>query len=221
MIRFRAKRRRWVAAIGAAVAFHLALGIFLALSQPWSGRVGLRTPRSERAAAPEAESDADDAAASPASVDRAELRGRIEASLGAFSGEDEQRLAERATKAANWLESRSSEAAIDDIGEVVREACAAPRRAYSPIDPPPPGDFDHDTMLPYAVRHTVGEDGSTQVVYTWVDQQGRSIEVEAPLETSDPALTTALQMAQRSPMMRRLFETSVLPVLEAQLRPQR
>jgi hypothetical protein len=100
----------------------------------------------------------------------------------------------------------------------VRNACGAQTRAYAPVDPPPAGEFDHNSMLPYAVRQMADEDGAQRIIYTWVDEHGRALEVEMPQEASDPALTTALKMAQRSPMMRQLFQTSVLPVLESQLR---
>ncbi len=219
MIRFRPKRRQLVTAVGAALALHLAMGGFLALWRP-SIRSGTSEALSDRGAYPEPDSAADAAEPAPP-IDRNEVRSKIDASLGVFSGQDQEQLAKHVEKAANWLETRSSEAAIDGIGDVVRDSCAAPIRAYAPVDPPPAGGFDYNSMLPYAVRHTTGEDGSTLVIYTWVDQEGRSKDVETPLDASDPALTTGLQMAQRSSMMRRLFETSVLPVLESQLRPQR
>ncbi|MDZ7617036.1 MAG: hypothetical protein U1E05_08530, partial [Patescibacteria group bacterium] len=150
--------------------------------------------------------------------DRAELRGKIDGTVNQFLGGAPEKLSERAEGAAEWIESRSSEQAIDEIGHVVREAYEVPPRAYAPVDPPPPGEFDHGTMLPYAVRRLTGGDGSRRIAYTWVDESGRSLEVEMLEEASDPALTTALQMAQRSPMMRQLFQTSILPVLESQLR---
>lgn len=207
-------------AVGAALVLHLAIGGFLALSQPSIRSGGVSETLPERVAYPEPDSVADAAQPAPP-IDRDEVRSKIDASLVAFSGQDQAQLAKRAERAVSWLENRSSEAAIADIGHVVRDSCAVPSRAYAPVDPPPPGDFDHNSMLPYAVRHATGEAGATLVIYTWVDEQGRSKDVEMPLEASDPALTTALQMAERSPMMRRLFETSVLPVLESQLRPKR
>ncbi len=213
MIQSPAKRKQWAAALGAAVAAHLALGMILALSWP-SIRGDLET-LPESAAQPEPDSPVKPEDAVPPLE---ELRGQIQTSVDRYSGGDQQGLVQRGEEAAHWLERSSSEEAIDEIGEVVRNAYGAPARAYAPVDPPPPGDFDHDTMLPYAVRQTTGDDASTYVVYTWVDEQGRAMEIEMPEEASDRALTAALKMAQRSPMMRHLFQTSVLPVLESQLR---
>lgn len=204
--------------MGAAVALHLALGVWLA-----SYRLGGQTMTEaslERTTPTGPDSSAGRVETSP-SVDRHDLQEKIAITLDAFAGQDPQKLVRQAEGAADWLETRSSEAAINEIGEVVQDALGARTRAYAPVDPPPPGDFDYGTMLPCAVRQITGEDGAVRVVYTWVDEQGRSLEVETSLEASDPALTTALQMAQRSPMMWRLFQTSVLPVLESQLKPQR
>lgn len=206
---------QWAASFVAAATVHVALGVMLA--------VLLRPNVEEMAAVPERptpqhEEKAAAPAESPPAIDRQEVRKKIETSLELFANQDEVKLASRGEKAAEWLESRSEPESIDEIGEVVRDACDVPPRAYAPVDPPPPGDFDYDTMLPFAVRRTEEEDGSIRVTYTWVDEQGRAMEVAMPEAASDPALTAALKMAQRSPMMRQLFQTSVLPVLESQLR---
>ena len=194
---------------------HIVLAVFLAVSRP-----GVRRgdgALAEGAAELEPEVPAPPEARSPPPP-RQELQGRIEASVERFADQDREALAERAASEARWLERHSSEQSIEQIGEVVRKAYDTPPRAYAPVDPPPPGDFDHDTMLPYAVRQEAGVDGSARVTYTWVDAQGRILEIEMAEEESDPALTAALKMAERSTMMRQLFQTSVLPVLEAQLR---
>ncbi len=154
-------------------------------------------------------------------IDRDRLRARIDARMGALRGNDPEKLVKQGERAAEWLESRSSVEAVSDIGAAVREAYEIPTRAYAPANPPPPGEFDYESMLPYSVRQLTSADGSDQLVYTWVDGQGRSMEVAMAPEASDPALTKALQMAQRSAIMRQLFQTSVLPVLESQLRRQR
>lgn len=215
MIRSQTRRRQLAASFVAAVLVHIALVVWLFFLRPGS------PPRDESLPQAASTVGADPAAKTAGESipeDRAELRGKIDLTVNRFLGDDPEKLAERADGAAQWIESRSSETAIDDIGKVVRDACEVRPRAYAPVNPPPPGEFDHDTMLPYAVKHLVGEDGAKRVAYTWVDEQGRSLEIEMLEDVSDPALTTALQLAERSPMMRQLFQTSILPVLEAQLR---
>lgn len=196
---------------------HIVLAVFLAVSRPGLRRGDGAPAEGAAEAEPEPEVPAPPEERSPP-PQRQELQARIEASVERFAEQDREKLAERAESEARWLERHSSEQAIEQIGEVVREAYDTPPRAYAPVDPPPPGDFDHDTMLPYSVRQEAGADGSARVTYTWVDARGRSLEIEMAEEESDPALTAALKMAERSPMMRQLFQTSVLPVLEAQLR---
>jgi len=201
----------------AAAMVHIVLAVFLAVSRPGMrrGDGALREGVADLEPEPEVPAPAEE---QPPPLERQELRGPIEASVERFAEQDQRELAERAAAGARWLERHSSEQAIAEIGEAVRKASDAPERAYAPVDPPPPGDFDHDTMLPYAVRQVTDDDGSGRVIYTWVDERGRSLEIEMAEEGSDPALTAALQMAARSPMMRQLFQTSVLPVLESQLR---
>ncbi len=218
MMQPRMKRMQWAASFVAAATVHIVLGVMLAVS--------LRPNPDELAAVPERrpgppEEGPSVPAESPPAIDREEVQKKIETSLDLFANRDEGELASRGEKAAEWLESRSEPESIDEIGAVVRDACDAPPRAYAPADPPPSGDFDYDTMLPFAVRQTEEDDGSIRVTYTWVDAQGRAMEVAMPETASDPALTAALKMAQRSPMMRQLFQTSVLPVLETQLRRNR
>ncbi len=220
MIESHAKRMRWVASFGAAMVVHIAIGVILAVSVPPREReveVAAETAAHADHETAEAVEPAEDV--SPA-VEKQEVRGQIAASMDRFAERDRQELAERGEQVAQWLETRSSEQSIEEIGVVVRNAYAVRTRAYAPVDPPPPGDFDLDTMLPYAVRQTTLDDGSVRVTYTWVDEEGRAKEFEMPEEASDPALTAALKMAQRSPMMRQLFQSSVLPVLESQLRPR-
>ena len=208
------------AALVAAIVVHIALAVWLFLVRPWDASVGDVSPQTAANTSSEPDTSAE-AAEKAALAERAQLRGRLDNTVNMFLNKDREELTEKAHGAAEWLETRSSDDAISDIGAAVQNACQVGPRAYAPVDPPPPGEFDHDTMLPYAVKKVVSEDGKTQVVYTWVDAQGRSLETEVLEEASDPALTTALQMAQRSPVMRQLFQTSVLPVLEAQLRQRR
>ncbi len=215
MIRSQTRRRQLAASFVAAVAVHIALVVWLFFLRPGSPSLDEVPPQA--AAGHGADPTAETAGESIPS-DRAELRGKIDLTVNRFLGGDPEKLTERAEGAAQWIESRSSEDSIDDIGKVVRDAYEVRPRAYAPVNPAPPGEFDHGTMLPYAVKHLVSEDGSKRVAYTWVDEQGRSLEIEMLEEASDPALTTALQLAERSPMMRQLFQTSILPVLESQLR---
>ncbi len=214
---FRETRWQLAAALGIALALHLILAAVLA----WTGlsHRDAATMPPETAAALEPDSHREEIAPTPP-IGQGELRRRIDASLSAFSGEPAQQLAQRADDAADWLETHSTGEAMDDIGNVVCEAYAARTRAFAPVDPRPPGEFDYNTMLPYAVRQTVAEDGTSRVIYTWVDEEGRSMNVDVPLEASDPALTRALTLAERSALMRQLFQTSILPVLDSRLQPQ-
>lgn len=215
MIRSQTRRRQLAGSFVAAVVVHIALIIWLFFLRP--GSPSLDEVPSQTAAVQSANSTAEPTGES-IPTDRAELRGKIDLTVNRFLGNNPEKLAKRAEGAVQWIESRSSEDAIDDIGKVVRDAYEVHPRVYAPVNPPPPGNFDHDTMLPYSVEHRVREDGSKRVAYTWVDEQGRSLKIEMLEEASDPALTTALRMAERSPMMRQLFQTSILPVLESQLR---
>ncbi len=212
------KRRRLAVSIGAAVGLHLAVGLYLIASRP--------TRESSDEAPPEnvtrfATNSAEEASEPSSSIDRDQLRATIDARMGALRGNDPEKLVKQGERAAEWLESRSSVEAVSDIGAAVRDAYKIPARAYAPADPPPPGEFDYESMLPYSVWPLTSADGSDRLVYTWVDARGRSMEIAMAPEASDPALTKALQMAQRSAIMRQLFQTSVLPVLESQLRRQR
>ena len=143
-----------------------------------------------------------------------------------------------------WLESHSSEQAVSEISAVVRRATGAPNdnRAYAPVDNPPPGEFDHASMLPYATAKVTGDDGLERTERTLIDKAGRTMKQtvrRAPAADGVPRyfhgvylpdgqffeyesdedpfarVGTVLETVSQSPLLQQLFRQAVLPALEA------
>ena len=147
-----------------------------------------------------------------------------------------------------WLDRNSSEQAVSEIAAIVRRAtgaAAAGDRAYAPAENPPPGEFDHRSMLPYSTAKITGPDGLERTEQTWVDKAGRSMKQTVRRETlpdgktryfhgvyqpdgklfeyetdHDPlqGVGSVLETVSQSPLLQQLFRETVLPALETKRR---
>ncbi|MBI1371153.1 MAG: hypothetical protein GC159_00085 [Phycisphaera sp.] len=149
-------------------------------------------------------------------------------------------------KKAAYVDKNISEQSVKDITKMVRSAIKAEDRAYAPVDPPPPGAFDFQSMLPYSSKREVGTDGKQRSVEIWIDKAGRTmtkttrkgtdengnvvlyqgtgqkdakgdyIEFATPYDKSQETLTNVLEIMGRSPALQRLFSEGFLPVLNSE-----
>lgn len=177
-----------------------------------------------------------------------EIAERIDKGLEQAVAASEAENLERTDKAAKWLETHSSEEAVGDIAQRVREAYGTNDRAYKPVFPRPAGSFDSSSMLPFTREKRVDDDGIERTHQTWVDKDGRTMVVtsrtykdesgklwamsgtysaDGTLHESktryDPSLAAhdqALDRVSQSPLLRKLLSEAVLPVLEAKRRQQ-
>lgn len=182
-------------------------------------------------------------AASP-SVDPREVKYRIQRGVEEMTPLPTEQKFSMLRRNTRWLDEHSSAESVQQIGEMVRNATGARARAYAPVSKPPPGPFDYATMLPYSAHTKVDPDGKTRVHQIYIDKDGRTMEqtvrtqvtpggerrtligvrgadgkwyeTESPDGEGTEQVNTTLEMMNRSPLLRKLYDTAVLPLLDSQ-----
>jgi hypothetical protein len=176
-------------------------------------------------------------------VDESELAEQMERASRRYESRPREENLKTLDENVRWLNRYSSEQAVGEIAAVVRRATGAPERAYAPVDPPPAGDFDMQSMLLYSTQPITGEDGLERTEITWVDRAGRVMKqtsrkvasadgtvqyyhgVYGPdgkfheFETDQDPLggeSSLFQSISQSPLLQRLYREALLPVLESQ-----
>jgi len=239
--RFRSSR--WFWPITFAVAAHVVLGGVLLYQKFEMAPAGEPGPKSKLVDLSSAKQNPDGTGeVKPDALDKQISQGVKKASQ--MSDRERETILKERTA---WVEKYSSVESMQQIGDVVKKSVNAPKRAYEPAENPPPGPFDYESMLPYASKKIVGDDGIERSQQTWVDKDGRVLkqtirrarddngvmkeyrgtytadgeffETEIPV-TDDGGLNSIVETMSRSQVLQKLFSGAVLPALESQRQKQ-
>ncbi|QNN25038.1 hypothetical protein HED60_23090 [Planctomycetales bacterium ZRK34] len=233
----RFRKSRWFWPITIAVLAHVTLGVFLLYQKL---EIGAKPgPKSKLVDLSAARQNSD----GTGEIEPAELDKQLDAGLAKTQAMDPRQREAITRERLDWIEKHSSVESVDAMSRVVKQSVGAPQRAYEPVEPAPPGSFDIDSMLPYASKKEVFDDGIVRSVQTWVDKDGRVMkqtirrskddngvlkeyrgtysadgkffETEVPV-ADDGGLNSVVEMMSRSEILQKLFTGAVLPALESQ-----
>lgn len=111
---------------------------------------------------------------------------------------------------AKRIESMSSSKSVAEIGSVLQKSFNTRSRAFEPVLPRPPGEFDSDSALIHSVIRKKGPDGKEKAYFVLVDKDGRTFEAPAVDESS----ASAIEKMGSSPLLRQLLQQAILPVID-------
>ena len=232
-------RKLWLISIAGALAAHFVLYTLLGLG--WSDLRNRITGSRDTPTPPTTAASAD--SNNSTSIDIPRLATQIEQGVNRQVLLPAEQNLKEFRKHAAWLDSHSSEKSISEISTAVRQATKAPDRAYAPVDPPPPGEFDMKSMLLYSTtKVTSTRDHIERTEQTWIDKSGRTMKQTARSETTPAGKTIYYQgtympdgslvefktdqdplagagsiydTIAQSPLLQRLYHEALLPAIEA------